>query len=57
MKKTILFIDAQNIKRGARKSLNIIVDFTRLRKLISEQCALEGYTLAQTRYYEGVYPQ
>jgi uncharacterized LabA/DUF88 family protein len=56
MKKAILFLDAQNIKRGARNSLNVIVDFTRLRKLIREQCEVNGYTFVLVKYYEGLYP-
>lgn len=56
MKKAILFLDAQNIKRGARNSLKVIVDFTRLRKLIREQCEVNGYTLVLVKYYEGLYP-
>jgi len=56
MKKAILFVDAQNIKRGARNSLNVIVDFTRLRKLIREQCEVNGYTPVLVKYYEGLYP-
>ena len=57
MGKAKLFIDSQNIKRGAKKSLGIIVDFTRVRKILRELCSLSRVDLKPVAICEGIYPE